>query len=296
MMITSKGNEVVCAPFKCKESHLRLCASISITSKNEHILLLGPNTSWKKVTAELLGLVSHCFYWRLWNHFSTGQIITEVWKAPLDRWPMDSLHQQFLQMPFRVFVGCGHQCDSYSHVTSPINRSNTPDTRSPIISSKKSETAMEEWWMEWLAALAPCLILGTFKILLFAIPASQRFFFCDCKKVGREWRTCMADHRVVIASLPEWYSVKLVSAVFNSCSSLFQNLVKVNAFVFPTWGTESHYESSACSLTHAKGIPGSLCLCTVCKCLSDLDGHKCVWLWFISFAFCSWPAKIWAVM
>jgi len=45
MMITSKGNEVVCAPFKCKESHLRLCASISITSKNEHILLLGPNTS-----------------------------------------------------------------------------------------------------------------------------------------------------------------------------------------------------------------------------------------------------------
>lgn len=179
-MIAPRGNEVVWVPFKWRESHLRLCARISITSKIECILLLGTNTSWKSVTAKPLRLVNHSFYWLLWNHSSTGLITIEIWKAPPDYWPMSSLHQQFLQMPFKAFVSCGHQWDSHSHVASPINRSNTPAMRSPIISSKRSETAIEETWMEKLAALAPCLMSWSFKILFVTILANQRFFSCDC--------------------------------------------------------------------------------------------------------------------
>lgn len=147
LLIAPREKEIMCIPFKCRESHLRLCARIIITSKTEHMLLLGLNTRWKRVTAEPLRLVSHSFYWLLYNYSSTGLITIEVWKAPPDCWPMSNLHQQFLKMPFTAFESCDHQWDSHSHVASPINRSNTPAMRSPIISNK-SETAMEESWME----------------------------------------------------------------------------------------------------------------------------------------------------
>lgn len=35
-------------------------------------------------------------------------------------------------------------------------------------------------------------------------------------------------------------------------------------------------------------MPGSLCFCAVCRCLSVLDVYECVWLWFTSLPLCSW--------
>lgn len=110
MMIAPMGKEVVCAPFKCRESHLRHTARISITSKMERILLWAPIPAEKGSLLNLWDLSGTAF-----TISSTGLITIEVWKASPDCWPMRSLHQQFLQVPFRAFESCGHQWDSHSH-------------------------------------------------------------------------------------------------------------------------------------------------------------------------------------